>query len=93
MHQRDNEDNLLEAKFWVVPPFLRASAYPAATPRPHCPRFPRGAFEEQRTSQSELLMSAICAGGGLRRAADACVRADVGGRGYGGANIHELGQR
>lgn len=74
--------------FHVIPEGVGVSSRDPPPRKHRRPRFPGGAFEEQRTSQSELLMSAIRAGGGLPRAAGVRVRMLAGGF-YGRANIHE----
>lgn len=65
MHQRNKEGSLLEGKLWAVIPEgvgTLSRDFPALQNHQHCPPFPNGAFEEQRTSRSELLMSAFHVG-------------------------------
>lgn len=68
MRQRNKEGSLLEGKLWAVIPEgvgILSRDFPALQNHQHCPPFPDGAFEEQRTGRSELLMSAFHAGGGI----------------------------
>lgn len=67
MHQRNREGSLLEGKLWAAIPEgvgILSRDFPALQNHQRCPPFPDGAFEEQRTSRSELLMSAFGAGRG-----------------------------
>lgn len=66
MHHRNKETNLLEANLPVVHQgggsipegvSIFRRDFPALPNHLHCPPFPDGTFEEQRTSQSDLLMN------------------------------------